>query len=55
MDRKVYITATVNLILRVDEGTEIEEILSSITAESGTDKADVESFEIVNSEITDSK
>jgi len=53
--RKVFIEAKVRLTLNVDEGVEIGEILSTIEATTGDDRAEVENFSIIESEVTDSK
>ena len=57
-DRKVYVDVKVRLIIRADEGVDIEDVLSnmdySFTA-SPEDNADIEDTEIQDWEVTNSK
>ena len=56
-DRKVYVEAKVKLIVRVDEGTEVSEVMDEMDYGfmDTTGKATVEDTEIVDYEVTDSK
>jgi hypothetical protein len=57
-DRKVYVTVTTRLILRVDQGVEVTEVLENMDYDfipSDNYHADVEDSEIKCWEITDSK
>lgn len=56
MSRKVYITAKVNLILSVDEGANVEDIVSEIEGTLPPNgPADLVGFEISEPVVTDSK
>lgn len=56
-DRKVYVSVTARLIIRVDEGVDITEVLSEMDYDftSQTDGANIEDTEIQDWEVTDSK
>lgn len=56
-DRKVYVTVTTRLIIRADEGVDIDEVLSDMDYyfKSQTDGADIEDTDIRDWDITDSK
>ena len=55
--RKVYVNVNARLILQVDEGVEVEDVLSNMDFEfeSQTDNADILDTELTGWEITDSK
>jgi len=58
MARKVYVEVKVKLIINIDEGTTVEDVLSEMEYEftTSTDvNADIDSTEILGFEITDSK
>jgi len=57
MDRKVYVNVTVRLIIRADEGVEINDVLENMEYNfiSQTEGADIEDTEVQDWEITDSK
>ena len=57
MSRKVYVELKVRLIVNVDEGTEIGEIVDELEYDftDTTGKADVEDSTISDYEVTDSK
>lgn len=55
MSRKVYITAQVKMVLTIDEGVEVNEVMSDLVVETGDNSADVEDFEVENFVINDSK
>ena len=57
MDRKVYVNVTVRLIIRADEGVEINNVLEDMEYDftSQTEGADIEDTEVQNWEIIDSK
>jgi hypothetical protein len=56
-DRKVYVNVKVRLIIRADEGEEIQHILDEMdySFKDTTGKAQIEDMEIQDYEITDSK
>jgi hypothetical protein len=56
-DRKVYVNVTARLIIRADEGVDIEEVLSEMdySFTSTTTGAEIEATEIEDTEVTDSK
>jgi len=56
-DRKVYVDVKVRLIIRADEGVEINGVLENLEYDftSQTEGADIEDTEIQDWEITDSK
>lgn len=56
-DRKVYVTVTTRLIIRADEGVDIDEVLSDMDYyfKSQTDGADIEDTDIRDWDITNSK
>jgi hypothetical protein len=54
VDRKVYITAQVSMVLRVDEGADLDDILAEVSLLVG-DEATVEDFGILDYKVTDSK
>lgn len=55
--RTVFVTVTVNLQIAVDEGVQISDVMESVdySFNSKVEGADIQDFEIVNHEITDSK
>ncbi|MDD1710957.1 MAG: hypothetical protein LUQ37_08645 [Methanoregulaceae archaeon] len=55
--RKVYVTVTTRLIIRADEGVNIESVLENMDYNftSQTDGADIEDTEITDWKVTDSK
>ena len=55
--RKVYVTVTTRLIIRADEGVDIDEVIQEMEYDftSQTDGADIEDTEIRDHEVTDSK
>jgi len=57
MSRKVYVNIKACLIIDMDEGVEVEDVLSDIQGSvySDLDGADVCDFQISNHEVTDSK
>ena len=56
-DRKVYVNVSVRLIIRADEGQDINNVLENMdySFTSQSDGADIEETEIKDWEITDSK
>lgn len=54
MSRKIYVEAKVSMILRVEEGQELEDVLASIEP-TPTKDFDIEDFQISNATVTDSK
>ena len=56
-DRKVYIILQVKLVMRVDEGTEIEDVVNELdyTFNDTTGNATVEDSTVADYAITDSK
>jgi len=56
-DRKMYVTVTTRLIIRADEGVEINGVLENMDYDftSQTDGADIEDTEIQDWNVTDSK
>lgn len=56
-DRKVYVRVVTNLIVRVDEGADINDVVNGLTYsfEDTTGKATVEDTSIEDFDITDSK
>jgi hypothetical protein len=57
MARKVYVNVTTRLIIDVEEGVEIGEIIQEMDYNfiSNTDNADITDIEITDYEVTDSK
>lgn len=58
MERKSYVKVTVRLIIRADEEQDIEEVLQNMDynfTASTSDDADIESTEITDWEVIDSK
>jgi len=57
MDRKVYVNVTTRVIIRADEGVEINDVLENMEYNftSQTEGADIEDTEVQDWEITDSK
>lgn len=57
MARKVYLEATVRLIVNMDDGVEVSEVVNEMgsTFVSQTDGADIEDAEILGFKVTDSK
>lgn len=57
MSHKVYVTVTTRLILDMDEGIEVADVISEMdyTFKSQTEGADVLDTEIKGFEVTDSK
>lgn len=56
MERKVFIEAKVKLVLRMSEGKEVGEALSELQPPEGGDcNVQVEDFEVLDHEVTDSK
>ncbi len=55
MSRKVYVTVTVKLILNVEEGVEIGDVLSEMDYSFSSEDAYTLDTEILNFDITDSK
>jgi len=57
MSRKVYVNVTTRLIIRADEGVDIDEVLSEMdySFTSTTRGAEIEETDIQNTEVTDSK
>ena len=57
MSRKVYVTVTARLILRVEEGIEVGDVIDNMEYgfSSQTDGAEIEDTEIEDFEVTDSK
>lgn len=56
-NRKVYVTLTVKLIMTVDEGVEVSDVINELdyNFSDTTGNADVQDTTIENFEITDSK
>lgn len=57
MSRKVYVNVTTRLILELEDGVEVADVISDMdySFTSGTKNADVVDTEIINHEVTDSK
>ena len=56
MDRKVYLTVLVKLIIRVDEGRNISDVMDNIQVSLPDYQwADLLDFELGEAEVTDSK
>jgi hypothetical protein len=57
MSRKVYVTVKVNVIMTVDEGTEIADVINEMDYDftPSTENATIEDTELVDFEVTDSK
>jgi hypothetical protein len=57
MTRKVYVNVTARLILSLEEGVQVQEVLDQMdyNFSSTTDNADIIDTEITNYEIADSK
>lgn len=55
--RKVYVTLTVNLILNMDEGLEVGDVVDNLDYSfvSPTEGADVHDMTIADYKVTDSK
>jgi hypothetical protein len=53
--RKVYVDATVRVIVVMEEGVDLDDVLSTLTVTTGTEGAYVEDFEIIQHDIMDSK
>lgn len=58
--RKVYVTATINFILTMDEGVELTTAMNEISENLNdaallSDNGSIESVEMMNHEVTDSK
>ena len=55
--KKVYVNVLVRLIIQMDEGTEVNTVLSDMDYNftSRTDGADIEDTEIIEQEVIDSK
>lgn len=55
--RKVYINVTTRLIIRADDGQDIDEVLENMDYSfvSQSDGADIEETEIIDWEVTDSR
>ncbi len=57
MSRKVYVTIKVNVIMTIDEGTEIGDIINEMDYDftPSTENVTIEDTELVDFEVTDSK
>lgn len=55
MSRKVYVEGRFKAILRIDEGTTVDEVLNELDAISENTNATVEDFETRDVEVIDSK
>jgi len=57
MSRKVYLQLKVRMIMTIDEGADIGEVIDELdySFSDSTGKANIEETEILNYEITDSK
>lgn len=57
MSRKVYVEVKTRLIINIDEGTEVSEVIEEMSYDfdSRTDGADIEDVEIRDFEVKDSK
>lgn len=55
MERKVYVTVTTRLVLRISEGTEVKKVLDEMGYEFTSPDAIIEDTELVDYNITDSK
>lgn len=55
--RKVYVNVTTRLIIDLDDGVEIDEVISEMdyTFKSGTDNATILDTEIISHDVVDSK
>jgi hypothetical protein len=54
-DRKVYVTLMIDMVIDLEEGVDLDDVLGSFTIYDTIQEQDIPDFEIVNSEITDSK
>jgi hypothetical protein len=56
-DRKVYVNVTHRLIIRMDDGVEVDDVLNEMECSFSdtTGKADVEDTKMLDFEVTDSK
>ncbi len=55
MDRKVYLTLTSKVVLRIPEGMEVTEAVSLLDLEAASEDIEVVDFNVENHEVTDSK
>jgi hypothetical protein len=57
MARKVYVTVTTRLIIEMEEGIEVNEVIQEMDYNftSKTDNAEIVDTEITDHEVTDSK
>ena len=53
--RKVFVTATVNFVLNMDEGIEVSDVIHDMKIATNEDGVDIESHDVTNYEITDSR
>lgn len=55
--RKVYVEVKTRLIIDIEEGVEIDEVMNEIdySYDSMTDEADIVDAEMIDYEVTDSK
>jgi len=55
--RKVHVKVTVDLLLKMEEGVEVQEVIDEMeySFESQTKNADIEDTEILEHEVTDSR
>ena len=54
-DRKVYVTLTIDMVIDLEEGVDLDDVIGSLSIYDTIQDKDIPDFEIVNSEITDSK
>lgn len=53
--RKVYVDCAVRVIVVMEEGVDLDEVLSTLTVTTGTEGAYVDDFQIIQSDVVDSK
>ena len=53
--RKVFVEVKIQLVINIDEGIEVEEVVNNIDVFSNTDGADIEDKELLEYIVTDSK
>lgn len=53
--RRVYLTLVVNIIMDIDEGADLDDVLSTMNCVVEDDQADIVSTEITSHQVFDSK
>jgi len=54
-DRKVSVTLMIDMVINLEEGVDLDDVLGSLCIWDTIQEQDIPDFEIVNSEITDSQ